>query len=569
MGTVTAPASADEAMAMVHAGLGYLANADATQLSSGEQARLLRQLEQGDAVSTAARAAVLGAFTAAQGYAADAAYNARAWLIHQTGITRGAAAGHVAWARRAAGHPRVAAALAARQVSESYARLICQWTDKLPGGSRDAAEEILLAAAGQGLGLADLATLAGEMYQRSRPEMSDQDPDSGRGEQAAFEDRAVRLAVTFQGAGVMHGDLTPECAQLVGTVLGALSAPPGAEDTRTHEQRYHDALQEAMKRLAASDLLPERAGQPVRAWVHVTLADLMRLEGSSALLAEWAGQLRARWAARRAAASEGGGEAGAWLGGDAAGAVACDAAVAPVVTGEVDVDALEDLVRLCVELDRRRRGAGHGDAGHQDGPGSGGEHDDAAVGGGSAGAGGDAAGQGGASPGDPRGGGNGQGRGRGGPTAGAGASPGWEALERAIIGRAVDLLSGPGGLASFLRRRQLGARLGGPSLPLDIGYSTTIPAGIRHAVILRDGHCRWPGGCHQPAAACQVHHVRHKADGGPTSVRACVLLCFFHHQVAIHRWGWTLVLNTDGTTTAWNKDKTTVLHSHGPPARPG
>jgi len=37
--------------------------------------------------------------------------------------------------------------------------------------------------------------------------------------------------------------------------------------------------------------------------------------------------------------------------------------------------------------------------------------------------------------------------------------------------KAVDLLSGPGGLASFLRRRQLGARLAGPSLPLDIGYS--------------------------------------------------------------------------------------------------
>jgi hypothetical protein len=45
------------------------------------------------------------------------------------------------------------------------------------------------------------------------------------------------------------------------------------------------------------------------------------------------------------------------------------------------------------------------------------------------------------------------------------------------ITKAVDLLSGPGGLASFLRRRQLGARLSGPSLPLDIGYSETIPAG--------------------------------------------------------------------------------------------
>ena len=129
--------------------------------------------------------------------------------------------------------------------------------------------------------------------------------------------------------------------------------------------------------------------------------------------------------------------------------------------------------------------------------------------------------------------------------------------------------AGPGGLASFLRRRQLGVRLGGPSLPLDIGYAETIPAGIRNAVILRDKHCRWAGGCNQPAAACEVHHVRHKANGGKTSTKDCVLLCFYHHQVVIHRQGWTLVLNPDGTTTAWNKDRTKVLHSHGPPARSG
>ena len=142
-------------------------------------------------------------------------------------------------------------------------------------------------------------------------------------------------------------------------------------------------------------------------------------------------------------------------------------------------------------------------------------------------------------------------------------------MRQAIIGQAVELLSGPGGLASFLRRQQLGAPLAGPSLPLDIGYSDTVPAAIRHAVTLRDQHCRWPGGCTQPPAACQVHHVRHKANGGPTSVTDCILLCFFHHQVVIHRWGWTLVLNPDGTTTAWNPDRTKVLHSHGPPARAG
>ena len=146
---------------------------------------------------------------------------------------------------------------------------------------------------------------------------------------------------------------------------------------------------------------------------------------------------------------------------------------------------------------------------------------------------------------------------------------GRKTLEKAIIGKAVDLLSGPGGLASFLRRRQLGARLAGPSLPLDIGYSENVPAGIRNAVLLRDKRCRWAGGCNQPASACEVHHTKHKKNGGPTSATDCVLLCTFHHEIAIHRWGWTLVLNPDGTTTAWNKDKTKVLHSHGPPAGPG
>ena len=105
-----------------------------------------------------------------------------------------------------------------------------------------------------------------------------------------------------------------------------------------------------------------------------------------------------------------------------------------------------------------------------------------------------------------------------------------------MIGKAVDLLSGPGGLASFLRRRELGVRLGGPSLPLDIGYSESVPAGIRNAVLLRDRHCQWAGGCTQPAGACEVHHTRHKAHGGTTSVKDCLLLCPFHHQVVIHRW---------------------------------
>ena len=97
-----------------------------------------------------------------------------------------------------------------------------------------------------------------------------------------------------------------------------------------------------------------------------------------------------------------------------------------------------------------------------------------------------------------------------GPADGPDTTAAWAALEQAVIGKAVDLLSGPGGLASFLRRRQLGVRLGGPSLPLDIGYAETIPAGIRNAVLLRDRHCQWAGGCTQPAGGLRgaPHHAQ-------------------------------------------------------------
>jgi hypothetical protein len=607
MGAAPVFANVSEALDVARAALGYLAAADATGLTSDEQAGCLRRLERLTSVTTAARASVLGAFTFGKGYSADADYSPRAWLIHKTGITRGAAVSHTAWAKRAAAHPRVFAVLAGDgDVSESFARTICLWTDKLPAASRDAADGILIGGAVSGLALQDLAVLASEMLARSwQPDQQDpadglkdrdrrpeephdesggDDPGSdtggrddadrdrpaadgrdrpgedphgqpgddgdgsggGDGQSDAdgssdevFEDRALKLLVTFQGAGVLHGDLTPECAEIVNTVLDALAVPAGPEDTRDKGQRYHDALQEAMTRLIASGLLPERGGQPVKAWVNISLADLMLLDGSSALLDEWTDRMRGRFAAHRAASAGGGGDTGgAWLDGDAAQALTCDAVLAPVVTGDVDPAAFDDLIRLCVELDKLRH-----------------DHDRISGGGGMA--------RGCVRPGSTQ-------PGLAWPgTARSGNARSREALEQAIVGKAAALLSGPGGLASFLRRKLLGARLGGPSLPLDIGYSDTIPASIRNAVKLRDLHCQWAGGCDQPASACDVHHTRHKADGGQTSLKDCILLCRFHHQIVIHRWGWTLIVNPGGTTTAWNKDKTKVLHSHSPPARAG
>ena len=532
MSTVPAPASEAEAIQMVLAGLSHLAAADPTAMAAQAQAGCLLALEHGDAISAAARARILAAFTAGRGYSADADYSPASWLIHRTKVTKGTARGHLGWARRAVHHPQVVAALAEGTVlTESMAGTICQWSDKLPADCRTAADDILVAAARAGARKDDLAGLAAEIYARSLPdEQDDDDPE------AAFEDRKVRVETTFDGAGVMTGDLTPQCAAVVTAVLEALSAPAGAEDTRTREQRYHDGLAEAMRRLVASGLLPERAGQPVRVWAHVSLAELRALDDGSVLAEQWIGEMAIRWAARRAAASQTGSDGAAWLDGTSARAVACDATLIPVVTGGIDPAALDDLVGLCLQF------AGHGPHCGSPPPAAPAEDPGQAC-----------------EPGQPA-----DLPGPRPPTPQA-----LEMLRHAIIGKAVDLVSGPGGLASFLRTRQLGARLAGPSLPLDVGHSAEIPAAIRRAVILRDQHCRWAGGCDQPAAACEVHHVTHLADGGTTSVDSCALYCFFHHHVAIHQWGWTVTLHPDGTTTARSPDGTKILHSHSPPARAG
>jgi Domain of unknown function (DUF222) len=585
---IAAPADTAEAMDMVLTGLRHLAAADPAALAARAQAECLHGLEQADAITTAARARILAAFTAGQGYCDDADYSPTSWLIHRTRVSKGAARAHLGWARRAITHPQVVAALAEGTVlSESVARAVCGWTDKLPADCREAADEILVGAARAGARKEDLASLAAEIYARSLPRDED-DPDGV----PDFEDRQVRVETTFAGAGVISGDLTPECAAVVTTVLDALSAPAGAEDTRTREQRYHDALHDAMRRLVASGLLPERAGQPVRVWAHVSLAELRALDDGSVLARQWIGEMAIRWAARRAAASETGGDGAAWLDGKAVRAMACDATVIPVVTGQIDPGALDELVALCLQY------AGHGPHCHarpcpdQAGPAAGppgaaedsgdpdpadpcpDQHSDPDQPGPAAGP------PGSGQPADPPPSGNdppdagelpsrddasggeplGEGSGPRPPTAHA-----QEMLRHAIIGRAVDLVSGPGGLASFLRTRLLGARLAGPSLPLDVGHSAEIPAAIRRAVILRDQHCRWAGGCDQPASACEVHHVTHLADGGKTSVDGCALYCFFHHQVVIHQWGWTVALHPDGTTSARSPDGTKVFHSHSPP----
>jgi hypothetical protein len=67
-------------------------------MSARAQAEALQVIERTNAIVTAARASVLSAFTSGQGYSADAHYSLRAWLIHQTRVTKVVAVAHTEWA---------------------------------------------------------------------------------------------------------------------------------------------------------------------------------------------------------------------------------------------------------------------------------------------------------------------------------------------------------------------------------------------------------------------------------------------------------------------------------------
>jgi uncharacterized protein DUF222 len=531
MSTVAVPASAAEALEMLESAMRFLADADAADMPAEALADCLRALERADAIEAAARGRFLEAFDAKDGHLTDGRRNTRTWLVHCLRVTRGQAGEHKAIQALAREHQPLLAGLREEAVTKSVALQLARWTGHIPAEFREQAEEILVAAARAGADLRALAQICAEIRYRTAPPDPHDDNDK-------HLDRGLSLGTTFDGAGVIHGDLTPECAAMVQAVLDALSVPEGRGDLRTRPQRYHDALAEAMKRLLASDLLPQRAGQPARALVHIYFAELREMDAGSALQDKWIAEYRAQWAAHRAAASVSTGDGGAWLEGDAARAVACDAMIIPVVTGDIDAGAVEDLIALCVSYHRiRTQAPARADSDYQ------------------AGAGGQA---------------NADGH-----TAADRQATGTDRveqvlamLEHQILGKILDVVSGPGGAASFLRRNVLGKGLNGPSLPLDIGQTDDIPVHLRRLVALRDQTCQFPGGCDQPAAGCEPHHVIHRRDDGRTSLANLKDYCWWHHHVVLHELGWTLTVHPDGTSQV-RSPAGKIIRSHGPPPGPG
>jgi hypothetical protein len=79
---------------------------------------------------------------------------------------------------------------------------------------------------------------------------------------------------------------------------------------------------------------------------------------------------------------------------------------------------------------------------------------------------------------------------------------------------------------------------------VEVGVRTrTIPPALRRALQHRDRSCRFPG-C--TVRFGQGHHVRHWAQGGPTTLSNLALLCRRHHR-SVHEEGYQVARGSDGS----------------------
>ena len=100
---------------------------------------------------------------------------------------------------------------------------------------------------------------------------------------------------------------------------------------------------------------------------------------------------------------------------------------------------------------------------------------------------------------------------------------------------------------------------------VEVGARTrTIPPALRRALHHRDRGCRFPG-C--GVSFGQGHHLRHWAQGGPTTLSNLAMLCRRHHR-AVHEEGYQVERRPDGELRFRRPDRRPLPDVPCPPAVP-
>lgn len=359
--------------------------------------------------------------------------------------------------------------------------------------------------------------------------------DEGEPDPRDKHDRSLFVSATFEGRGVVQGDLTPETTAKFLTVLNARMGAPAPDDDRAPAQRRHDGLDETLDFVLAHMDLPMVAGERPHLGVIVHARDLQKpalgrksrlkpvvhFDGEDSLATMYAylddhtepvvpdwindpdpgtDEATVDWDAVLAFWVDDADFASADLLNAPLGRAVLPPDSGPVSDAHLtELRALPDVapVSLAGVIDSMFPTGSH--RSRLPGPGT------------------------------------------GGITEWGGRIPS-EAIRRLACDAGLHrVVFGPG------------------DVPLSAGRQVRLVRAAQHRVLVaRDGGCRFHG-CDRPPAWTQAHHVVHWADGGPTDVDNMILLCGHHHH-RVHDDGWSLEF--DGRTVTIRRPDGTVL---GPP----
>jgi hypothetical protein len=180
--------------------------------------------------------------------------------------------------------PITAAAIREGAIHSGHVDVIAKCLDALPAEisyqASAAAEQFLVTAARN--------EHPGQLKKTAAMLLARLDPDGVEPREQELEHgRAFGLRKYQDGSSTPTGRFTPEQTAMWEAIFDSLAAPQssldGEPDTRTAEQRRHDAAAEVLQRVLRSGTLPETGGVPVTVLIRTTVADLQDEKGGVAV----------------------------------------------------------------------------------------------------------------------------------------------------------------------------------------------------------------------------------------------------------------------------------------------
>jgi len=269
----------------------------------------VKQLEKLRSVLDAVELSVVAEIEATDAAAEEGWASTKDFVTAVSGGRKGAGRATVALARAVTTeHSEVWRMLDLGLISRPQAEVVVAAVDRLPAkpGLRDAAEQVLLTEA-RHRDASDLARAGRHVLERLDPEGCERREERAleAEERSAHRGRFLSIAEDGLGGVRLRGAGTVEDAAWIKNALLPLAAPqspdtatdsapgdeearpgdegcaPSGRDPREHGARMWDALVEACRTLAGTDVLPTSHGAPPRLTVFLEDAELRSALGSS------------------------------------------------------------------------------------------------------------------------------------------------------------------------------------------------------------------------------------------------------------------------------------------------